>query len=185
MNNSSKSLIQIPKEQLEKLLRESGSQQTTEQFLNQTAIQDAVRTHALYQKRAKAARWSRIWLLASTLFSAASFFSSPNPEDAISTLLLGGMTLLEFKIHTWFLQSDPRAPLWGYRNQSLFAILFLAYGTYHVLVPTSARELEGLGVENLGGMVQHLEQITYATIGLVGGVGQYLLACYYRRVTRK
>jgi hypothetical protein len=182
--NSKNMLIQIPREQLEKLLKDAGSNQTIEQFLNQAEIQTAVQTHELYGKRAKAARWSRIWLLASALFSAISFLVSPNPEDAISTILLGGMTVLEFKIHTWFLQADPRGPLWGYRNQSLFALLFIAYGAYHVLVPTPNQELEELGAGNLSGSIRSLEQTFYATIGTVGAIGQYALALYYRRATK-
>ncbi len=177
-------LIQIPREQLEKLLKEAGNSQSVEQFLNQTGIQEAVATHEIYNKRARAARWSRIWLLISAFISASSFLSGPNPEDAIATLLLGGMTVLEFRVHTWFLQTDPRAPLWGYRNQCLFALLFLAYGAYHVLVPTPSTELAEFAGENLTGAIEHLETIIYTAIGVGGAMGQYILALYYRRAEK-
>jgi len=181
-------IIPVPREQLEQLLREAGSQQTIEQFLNRTEIQAAIQTNKLYQKRAAAARWSRIWLLASTLFSLGSFVSSPNPEDGIASLLLGGMTVLEFKVHSWFLQIDPRGPLWGFRNQCLFAFLFLAWGFYHYLVPPSAKELGGMGLGELGmgdltAMVQNLERIFYAVVGTIGALGQTILAFYYRRAS--
>jgi hypothetical protein len=174
-------LVQVPREQLKQLLQDAGSHQTVEQFLGQSEIQAAVQIHDIYQKRARAARWSRIWLLASTLISAVSFILSPNLEDFIAMILLGGMTALEFRVHQWFLQTDPRGPLWGFRNQCLFALLFIAYGLYHFLMPASHLEMEGLGLDNLSGTIQSMEKMTYLTIGVAGATGQYLLALFYRR----
>jgi len=180
-------LIPIPREQLEQLLKDAGSTQTVEQFISQSALQAAIQTHGLYKKRAKAAQWSRLWLFASALFSVGSFIFSPNPEDALAGILLTGMTVMEFKVHSWFLHADPRGPLWGYRNQCLFAILFLLYGTYHCVVPAPSRELAEfaeLGDGDLVAMVQKLEPVFYATVGLVGALGQFLLALYYRRAAK-
>ena len=180
-------LIPIPREQLEQLLKDAASTQTVEQFISQSALQAAIQTDGLYKKRAKAAQWSRLWLFASALFSVGSFIFSPNPEDALAGILLTGMTVMEFKVHSWFLHADPRGPLWGYRNQCLFAILFLLYGTYHCVVPAPSRELAELaelGDGDLVAVVQKLELVFYATVGLVGALGQYLLALYYRRAAK-
>jgi len=182
-------LIPVPREQLEQLLKDAGSQQSIEQFLNRSEIQAAIQTDLIYKKRANAARWSRLWLLASALFSFVSFLSSRGMEDGIATLLLGGMTVLEFKVHDWFLQTDPRGPRWGYRNQTLFALLFLLWGGYYFLFPPSLKEMAGLGLseEGLGGLtgtIQKLEQIFYVIIGVVGALGQYILALYYRRACK-
>jgi hypothetical protein len=181
--------VTIPREQLEQLLRDAGNPQSVEEFLAQGSVQSAIESHDLYQKRATAAKWSRIWLLASALFSMGSFFVSPNLEDGLSGIILMGMTVLEFKVHDWFLHSDPRGPLWGYRNQSLFALFFLVYGFYHVFVPTPLKEIEGMRMEELGfgdltGTIHKLEQLFYVIVGLVGAGGQYLLARYYRKASR-
>ena len=184
MPPSTQLLTQIPRHQLEKLLHEDGRHQTVEEFLNQPEIHLAVKISDLYGKRAKAAAWSRLWLLASTLLSAASFLSSPNPEDFVAMILLGGMSVLEFKVHSWFLQNDTRGPFWGYRNQCLFALLFLAYGIYHFLNPTPHQELAKLGMHNLDGAVESLEKIVYAVIGIGGATGQYMLALYYRKAAK-
>ena len=48
-------LIPIPREQLEQLLKDAGSTQTVEQFVDQAAIRAAMQTDGLYKKRAKAA----------------------------------------------------------------------------------------------------------------------------------
>ena len=184
MPHSKQPLIQIPRDHLENLLKEAGRHQTVEEFLNKSEIQSTVRTVGLYQKRAKAAAWSRMWLLASALISAASFLFSPNKEDLVASILLGGMTVLEFKVHTWFLHADPRGALWGYRNQCLFALLFLIYGLYHFLIPTPHKELAELGMQNLDEAVENLEKIVYAAIGIGGSTGQYMLALYYRKAAK-
>ena len=91
------------------------------------------------------------------------------------------MTFVECKVYTWFLAGDRRGASYGYWNQTLFAVLFLAYGAYHCVVITPMPEV----VQDIGGVYAEyfvtLSRITYGVIGLVGGGFQYMLACYYKR----
>ena len=180
-----KTLLPIPRESLAKLLAESGSTQTPEEFLKQREIQSAVALNANFAKRAKAAYWSRLWLLLSATISIISWIFSPNWEDFIAGLLLSGMTVVEFKVHQWFLENDPRAPLWGWRNQCLFSALFVLYGAYHLLIPSpSLAVLDEMGVENMAASVTEIEKIFYFSVGLGGALGQLLLARYYKNATK-
>ena len=106
---------------LQALLKGSG--QTVEEFLR--ANRAKIQIGREFQKRANAAKWSRLWLAASTLFCLIPLISGRDFEDAISVLLLGAMTCMEFKVRDWFLKGDSRAAVFGYWNQTLFAGLFL------------------------------------------------------------
>jgi hypothetical protein len=174
-------LVEIPEDVLAGLLKDSG--QTVEEFLR--AHRGRIQTGRVFQKRANAAKWSRLWLALSTFFCLISLIFGRDLEDAISVLLLGAMTCVEFKVHDWFLKGDSRGAVYGYWNQTLFACLFLIYGAYHyftVSAPETATEVLGAGYTP---MVLQLSKLIYAIVGIVGATGQYVLALYYKRSLRK
>ena len=174
-------LLQIPEETLEELLAKAGIQQSPEEFL--AGIQDTLQAGKNYQKRAGAAYWSTIWLGISAGFSLISFLLDHNLEDGISTALLGTMTYTESQVRIWFLKADPRAAVYGYWNQCLFAALFLIYGGYHYFTVTVPPEVTQAVGSQLDGVFLQTAKLSYAAIGIVGGACQYLLALYYRRST--
>ncbi len=135
-------------------------------------------------KRARAAYWNRFWLLLSTLVTVASFLMGPNVEDFISGVLLAGMTVAEYKVRGFFLAGDPRGPTWGWWNQCLFSLLFIIYGTYHGVFVHVSPEISDWLDPSLMPTVVSLEQSAYFTIGAVGAIGQFCLACYYRSAAR-
>ena len=161
---------------MEALLVKAG-QDPTEFFKLQSA---KIATATAYQKRAKAAVWSILWLSLSTLFSACSLLTGFNAEDIIATVLLGGMTVVEINVHRWFLAGNPQGARYGYWNQSLFACLFLVYGAYHCCAGTISAEV-AQAIGPYSDTFLWLSKVTYASIGLVGAAGQYWLACYYKR----
>lgn len=153
--------------------------ETLEDFLGRSTAK--IEAGKSYQKRAGSAYWSIVWLGASTLFSLVGFLSSYSLEDLLSTLLLGGMTVVETRVRKWFLEGDARGAIFGYWNQTLFALLFLVYGGYHFLHTEVPKELtEALGSQ-YDALYSQMSRIGYAVIGLVGGACQYALALYYRR----
>jgi hypothetical protein len=173
-------LVQVPKSALEALLREAGHVESVEAYLASPEVQTAIETGSKLIKRARAAYWSRFWLLFSAAVTWVGCSVGPDLEGFVSGLLLTGMTIVEFKVYTLFLAADVRGAIYGWWNQCLFAFLFLVYGGYHgtfVSVPT---ELQGmLDTESLSTVVP-LERIFYYLIGVVGAGGQFWLACYYR-----
>jgi hypothetical protein len=177
MSASPLKLVEVPEAELRRLLENNG--ETLEGFLRRSTPK--IEAGKNYQKRAKSAYWSILWLGTSTLFSLICFLSSHSIEDFLSTLLLGGMTYVETRVRTWFLEGDARAAVYGYWNQTTFAVLFLIYGGYHVLHTEVPNELN----EYLGGqydaLYSQISKMGYAVIGLVGGTCQYLLALHYRR----
>jgi hypothetical protein len=177
MSQSPLKLVQVPEAELRRLLESRG--ETLEGFLGKATA--TIKAGVEYQKRAGTAYWSILWLGASTLFSLLCFLSDHAIEDLLSTLLLGGMTFVETRVRKWFLEGDARAAIYGYWNQTLFAVLFLIYGGYHFIhteVPRELAETLGSQYDSLYG---EMSMITYAVIGLVGGTCQYALALYYRR----
>lgn len=170
-------LVEVPEDALQGLLKDSG--QTVEGFLR--AHRAKIQTGREFQKRANAAKWSRLWLMASTLFSLVSFISGRDLEDAICVLLLGAMTCVEFKVRNWFLQGDPRGAIYGYRNQALFACLFLVYGTYHYFTVSAPQAATDMLDASYTPILLQLSKLFYVVIGVAGAIGQYVLALYYRR----
>ena len=177
MSQSPLKLVQVPEVELRRLLESQG--ETLEGFLGKATA--TIKAGMEYQKRARTAYWSILWLGASTLFSLLGFLSAHDIEDLLSALLLGGMTFLETRVRKWFLEGDKRAAHYGYWNQTLFAVLFLVYGAYHMFhteVPRELTEVLGSQYDSLYGQ---MSMVTYGVIGLVGGTCQYALALYYRR----
>ncbi len=155
------------------------SGETLEGFLGRTT--GKIEAGKSYQKRAGSAYWSIVWLGASTVISLIGFLSSYSIEDLLSTILLGAMTVVETKVRKWFLEGDARGAIYGYWNQTLFALLFLIYGTYHVLHTEVPKELNEYLGSQYDALYSQMSRMGYAVIGLVGGMGQYLLALHYRR----
>lgn len=170
-------MVQIPEVELKRLLELNG--ETLEGFLSRSTAK--IQAGKEYQKRAGSASWSILWLGASSLFSLIGFLSSYSIEDFLSTVLLGGMTLMEMRVRKWFLAGDARGSFYGYWNQSLFAILFLVYGGYHVLRTEVPKELNEYLGSQYDDLYSQISRVGYAAIGIVGGSSQYLLALHYRR----
>ena len=102
--NNAPKLVTVPEDALLSLLEKAG-QNPVEFFDLQSA---RVISGKAFQKRANAARWSILWLGLSTLFSASSLLTSFNTEDIIATVLLGAMTITEFKVRGWFLTGNAK-----------------------------------------------------------------------------
>ncbi len=94
------------------------------------------------------------------------------------------MTVVEFKVYQLFLAADVRGSIYGWWNQCLFALLFLIYGGYHGTFVTIPQELQGMVDEDSISMVRDLTRFFYYTIAIVGAIGQFWLACYYRLARR-
>ncbi len=173
-------LVEVPEEALQELL--NGSGRTVEEFLQ--AQRAKIRTGRGFEKRANAAKWSRLWLAASTLFCLVSLVSGGDIEDGISVLLLGAMTCVEFKVHDWFSKGDSRGAVYGYWNQTLFACLFLIYGAYHFFTASASASMMDMLDASYTPLVLKGMKLFYAIVGFVGATGQYLLALYYKRSLR-
>ena len=175
-------LIQVPEDVLKDLLRRAGIQDDPQQFLN--SHKHKVTAGEIYQKRAKVAYWSIMWLGFSTMFSLFGFVLYRDFEDFISLVILGAMTYTEFRVRKWFIEGDIRGSIYGYWNQTGFAVFFLIYGAYHTLTPPellSNPQLAELAGQELMNMVGMMTKISYALIGIVCGACQYSLALYYKR----
>lgn len=191
--DKSSKLVQIPESSLEALLREAGRTESVEDYLRSAEIQASVQAGHRLLKRARAAYWSRFWLLFSALVTWVSFLLGPDLEGFISGVLLTGMTVVEFKVHSLFLAADMRGAIYGWWNQCLFSLLFLIYGGYHgffvSISPDIRSTVAGLAgqsggdqdfVSTLLPMILIWERIFYFTVAIVGALGQFCLACYYR-----
>jgi hypothetical protein len=177
MSGSPLKLVQVPEEELRRLLASHG--ETLEEFLSQSTAK--IEAGKQYQKRAQSAYWSILWLGASTLFSLFCFVTSLSIEDLLSTLLLGGMTVVETRVRKWFLEGDEKASIYGYWNQTLFAVLFLIYGGYHFFHSEVPKELNEVLGTQFDALYSQVSKIGYTVIGLVGGTCQYALALHYRK----
>jgi hypothetical protein len=182
--------VHIPEEVLAALLREAGHPESVEQYLAATGAQAGAVRHERLVRRARAAYWSRFWLTLSAAVTWLGVAGGPDVEGLIAGVLLTGMTVVEFRVYRFFTEGDARGAIYGWWNQCLFAALFLIYGGYHgtfVTIPPMASEAmtylnaggDGGGADVLPNVTQ-LVQFTYYSIGLVGAVGQFTLACYYR-----
>jgi hypothetical protein len=174
-------LVEIPEDALQRLLEGSG--QTVEEFLR--ANRARIQTGREFQKRANAAKWSRLWLAASTFFCLMSLISGRDLEDAISLILLGAMTCVEFKVRDWFLKGDSRGAVYGYWNQTLFALLFLIWGAYHYFTATTPEAAADILDASYTSAALQLSKLFYVVVGIAGAIGQYVLALYYKRSLRK
>jgi hypothetical protein len=147
-----------------------------------------------FARRARAAYWSRFWLVLSAIVSWISFVMGPDIEGLIAGVLLTGMTVVEFRVRMFFLSGDERGAVYGWWNQCLFAALFLIYGGYHGTYVTispsihqmldSVVNLYGLDESDVLPMLTNDVSLCYYTIGLVGAICQFWLACYYRRARK-
>ena len=174
-------LVEIPEDALQELL--NGSGQTVQGFLQ--AQRAKIRTGRGFEKRANAAKWSRLWLAVSTLFCLISLISGRDIEDAIGVLLLGAMTCVEFKVHDWFSKGDSRGAVYGYWNQTVFAGLFLIYGAYHFFAASELQTMTDMFDASFTPIVLKLSKLFYGAVGIAGATGQYLLALYYKRIVQK
>ena len=173
-------LVQIPESALETLLREAGHTESVEAYLRSAEVQTAVQAGHRLLKRARAAYWSRFWLLFSALVTWFCFALGPDVEGFISGVLLTGMTMVEYRVYAFFLAADVRGSIYGWWNQCLFSLLFLIYGGYHGTFPSLSPDLRGMIDPDMLPMVMSVEQIFYYTVAVVGSLGQFWLACYYR-----
>jgi hypothetical protein len=173
-------LVQIPEAILESLLREAGRTESVEDYLRSAEVQAQVETGRRLLKRARAAYWSRFWLLLSTFITCVSFLAGPNFEDFISALLLTGMTVVEFRVYAFFLAADVRGSIYGWWNQCLFSVLFLIYGCYHGTFVSVSPDVQGMLDGGMLPTLVGIERIFYYIVGIVGALGQFWLACYYR-----
>jgi hypothetical protein len=109
-----------------------------------------------------------------------SFLTGPNFEDFISGILLIGMTIVEFKVYAFFLAADVRGSIYGWWNQCLFSVLFLIYGGYHGTFVFVSPEVQSMVDPSMVSLIMNLERMIYYVIGVVGALGQFWLAYYYR-----
>lgn len=175
-------LVQIPEDVLDDLLRQAGINDAPKQFLGRH--KHKITAGEIYQKRAKVAYWSIMWLGFSAMFSLLCFAKFRDFEDFISVVSLGAMTYTEFRVRKWFIEGDSRGSIYGYWNQTGFAVFFLIYGAYHALTPpellSSPIFSEVFGAEQLA-LIATTVKMCYAIIGIVCAACQYSLALYYKR----
>jgi hypothetical protein len=179
-------LVHIPESSLAQLLREAGRTESVEEYLRSGEVQETLTAGNRLIRRARAAYWSRFWLFFSALVSWVLFFAGPDFEGFLSCVLLTGMTVVEFKVHAFFLAADPRGATYGWWNQCLFAVLFLIYGGYHGTFVTVAPSISAMADPDVLpiSMITALYTFFYYTVALVGAIGQFSLACYYRAAAR-
>jgi hypothetical protein len=177
-------LVQIPEATLEALLREAGRTESVDDYLRTGDVPAQLQAGHRLLKRARAAYWSRFWLLFSAGVTCLSFLTGPNFEDFISGILLIGMTIVEFKVYAFFLAVDVRGSIYGWWNQCLFSVLFLIYGGYHGTFVSVSPEIQSMVDPSMISMIMNLERLIYYVIGVVGALGQFWLAYYYRSARR-
>ena len=177
-----KPTINIPREKLAELLQASGSALTPEEY---TAALPGTGAFVKFPSRARAALWSKNVLILVLVLSVLITLFDFGVENIILLIGLGAVTFFETRVHRSFWEDNPEAPTLGFRNQCCFAGGILIYGLYHALVPgqISAEipsELrEFIDSSTMNSLVL-LTRGAYLVIGMVGGVSQFALACYYR-----
>ena len=173
-------LVSIPREALAELLRASGSPLTPEQYL---ASLPEVNTFAKYASRAKVSTWSRNLLIAAVVIGALILPFNFDFESLVLFIGVAVVAFFEFKVNRYFIEWNPRAPNLGFRNQTAFAAGILVYGLYHGLFPQPAQLPEGLREymdPSMTDLMQSASKVTYLAVGIIGGISQFALACYYR-----
>jgi hypothetical protein len=177
-------LLSIPRQALAELLAASGSTLTPEEYL---ASLPELSTYKKYPGRVRAAAWSKNILLVVTILAVVCLPFGFDFEDVIIVAGLVAVTFFEYRVHRYFREGNPEAPMLGFRNQSAFAAAILIYGLYHAVVPFQVpAQMQGLFEDNnltdpaTLQLVQGLERASYLIVGIVGGVSQFGLAWYYR-----
>jgi hypothetical protein len=134
-----------------------------------------------FRGRATAAFWSKSILAVAAVLSVLILPFSFDLESAAIVVGILAVTYFEFRVHRYFSDGDARGPSLGFRNQSCFAAGILVYGLYHASVPmTIPAEYSGMLDEPTLEQIQTAVRYAYLAIGLVGGISQFALACYYR-----
>jgi hypothetical protein len=175
-------LISIPREALAELLRAAGSPLTPEQYL---ASLPELSTYKKYPGRAKAATWSKYFLLVVAVLAVVCLpVLGFGFENLILAAWLSTVTFFEFRVHRYFRDNDPRAPSLGFRNQSCFAAGILIYCLYHALstFQLPVQDMNLIEENNLIDLdtLRSLARVFYLFIAVVAGGSQFGLAWYYR-----
>jgi hypothetical protein len=174
--------VNIPREKLAELLQASGSTLTPEEY---TAALPGTGAFVKYPSRARAAAWSKNILILVLILSALMTLADFGVENIVILIGLGTVTFFETRVHRYFWEDSPDAPTLGYRNQCCFAAGILVYGLAHALLPGSisaqipAEYREYIDSSTMTTILA-LTRATYLIVGIVGGVSQFWLACYYR-----
>lgn len=177
--------IHLPREKIAELLQASGSTLTPEEY---AASLPPDRTFENYPGRARAAAWSKNILIFVAVLSALFTVFDFGLENLIIVIGLGTVTYFETRVHRYFCENNPAAPSLGFRNQSGFAAGILVYGLYHALVsyaialPPEYRDFVDAPTLQL---IQETTRLGYLIVGIIGGISQFGLACYYRSAQGK
>jgi hypothetical protein len=103
-------------------------------------------------------------------------------ESLAENVVLTIITFTEFKVHNLFTSRDPRAPQYGFWNQIVLALFFVAYGSYHAYT-TTGNEVPGFFTTVLDpdqiGLIQHLTQMTYISIAIGASLAESVYGIYY------
>jgi len=177
--------ITIPRESLAELLRNAGSPLTPEQYLASLQQVQQASPFRKYRSRAVAAAISKYSLL---VVAVAGVFLVPfigsYVENGIVLAAIWAVTIVEFRVHRYFRENDPRAPALGYWNEALFSVVILTYCIYHAYRPPAMSKDMMMLVEtnNLVSQdfIKGLWRTIYMILGVVVGGSQFGLACFYR-----
>jgi hypothetical protein len=183
--------LAIPRDELAKLLRDSGSPLTPEQYL--ASLPPPVPMNSKYDKfpsRALAAAVSKYFLLVVAVLGVLVLpFAGFTLENLIIVVGLAAVTFFEYRVHRYFREENPAAPGLGYRNQSLFAGAILIYCLYHAFAPIQIPHDDVMLLEQNNVIdnktLRSLMQIFYLGIAIIAGGSQYGLAWYYRAAAPK
>ena len=176
------SLISIPREALAELLQAVGSPLTPEQYI---ASLPETGLFKKYKSRAWAAAMSKYTILMVAILSVVLLpFIGFDLENLIIVAGLITVTVFEFRVHRYFCENNPKAPILGFRNQSAFAAAILIYCLYHAFAPLQlpTQDMNLIEENNLidVGQLKNLTRIFYLGIAIIAGGSQYGLALYYR-----
>ena len=177
-----KPTVNIPREKLAELLQASGSTLTPEEY---TAALPGTGAFRKFPGRARAAAWSKNVLIFVLVLSVFITLFDFGVENIVVLIGLSAVTFFEMRVHRYFWEDNPEAPVLGFRNQCCFAAGILVYGLYHAVVPgqiagqipAEYREYMDPSMTNL---ILVMTRGAYLLIGIVGGISQFALAWYYR-----
>jgi hypothetical protein len=186
--------LPIPREALAELLQALGSPLTPEQYLATlpSPASEGPELPAVdlapfkrYPGRAWAAAMSKYCLLIVAIFGVVLYpFLGSYIENGIIVIGLITVTYFEYRVHTYFLENNPKAPELGFRNQTIFALAIIVYCLYHAftpiaLSPDAMQMLEQSNVDMT--MIHTFVRGFYLFVAALAGGSQFGLACYYRR----